>query len=146
MALLKTGSRGEFRNLLSAIKQAVLQKRRFVVFPKNKFKYYSLMKMLVRDGFILDFEERGEILLVYLKNSEFKQHGLSFGNYQSPFTNIRAIKRFQRRGIIKARDICYYTRVRGPFESFFISTDQGIIKNTDVAKKFSGGTPLFTIK
>lgn len=63
--LIKTGNHNEFRNLLAAIRLAMLNKREYIAFPKKKFKYKNIMLALSKHGFIGGYEERGEFLVIY---------------------------------------------------------------------------------
>jgi ribosomal protein S8 len=65
----KSLSKGEFRNLLSAVKLAVLSEKSYIMFPKKKYYYINLMSVLVAEGFIEGFEERGSYIIIYLKHT-----------------------------------------------------------------------------
>jgi len=69
MALIKTTFRGEFRNLLALLRLAVLDGRNLVTFSKKKYEYLYVMKTLQHEGFIESFEERGEFLIIRLKQT-----------------------------------------------------------------------------
>ena len=140
--ILKQNYGGEFRNLLSAIRLAMLDRRDYISFPKSKFKYTNLITSLVKEGFIESFEERGTLLVIYLKHT----YSLSYESEGSVFYSIKPLARLHRKNTVSGRKYCYLKRVKGAAESFYINTDRGILTNLEVSKIFTGGFPLFLIK
>ena len=67
--MIKSAARSEFRNLLAAVRLAVLADKANIIFPKKKYKYLELMSILVNEGFIEGFEERGVLLILHLKHT-----------------------------------------------------------------------------
>jgi hypothetical protein len=67
--LVKKGERSEFRNLIAALRVAMLDGKRLFAFAKNKYRYLSLISVLQKEGFIESFEERGDFLIVRLKQT-----------------------------------------------------------------------------
>jgi ribosomal protein S8 len=66
---IKKAHHGEFRNLLSSLRSAALDNRPYIAFPKKKFNYLFILKQLQGEGFIEGYENRGEILIVHLKQT-----------------------------------------------------------------------------
>ena len=58
---------GEFRHLLSVLRLAAKDGRSHIAFPKRKFKYVVLLSQLRDLGFVENFEHRGELLIINLK-------------------------------------------------------------------------------
>jgi ribosomal protein S8 len=67
--LIKKAYMGEFRHFLSILRLAVLDNRLFITFPKKKFNYLAILKQLQNQGFIESCEERGELIVVSLKQT-----------------------------------------------------------------------------
>ena len=67
--MIKKGARSEFRNLIAALRVTMLDGKRVFTFAKNKYRYVSLMRILQNEGFIESFEERGDFLVVRLKQT-----------------------------------------------------------------------------
>lgn len=65
--LIKKAFQGEFRYLLSILRLAVLDNRSYVIFQKKKFNYFNILATLRTEGFIESFEDRGEIIVIGLK-------------------------------------------------------------------------------
>jgi ribosomal protein S8 len=141
MALIKTAFRGEFRNLLAILRLAILDGRTLVTFAKKKYRYLFIMKTLKHEGFIESFEERGEFLLVRLKQA----YWTSCSRPASAFTEISSLVRLHRKDTMNARDLVKLQRLRGQAQTHFVSTDKGILVGSEAAKHHAGGIPLFRI-
>lgn len=135
-------SKGEFRNLLAIIRLAVLDERSLVTFSKKKYKYTQLLKILQMQGFIESYEERGEIIILKLKHTYWKNFSLPM----QAFSEISQLTRMRRKDTINSRDLYTLNRLKGQHESYFISSDKGILTGLEISKKFIGGIPLFQIK
>ena len=69
MQIIKKAYSGEFRYLLAVIKRAALKDQKIIIFPKRKFIYHKIMRLLYTEGFIQSYEERGEFLIIRLKQT-----------------------------------------------------------------------------
>jgi ribosomal protein S8 len=67
--LIINAYQGEFKHLLSILRLAVLDGRSYVTFPKKKFNYSSILRVLRTAGFIESYEDRKEIIIVGLKQT-----------------------------------------------------------------------------
>ena len=67
--LIKKAYQGEFKHLLSILRLAVLDNRSYVAFPKKKFNYTPILKLMHIEGFIESYEDREEIVIVNLKQT-----------------------------------------------------------------------------
>jgi len=66
---IKKAHHGEFKQVLAALRLATLDNRSFVAIPKKKLVYRSILGVLLRSGFIEGFEERGETIVINLKQT-----------------------------------------------------------------------------
>jgi ribosomal protein S8 len=69
MAVIKQAYQGEMRHLLSSIRRAITNNQKLILFPKKKHRYLHILELLHNDGFIQSFEERGEFLIIRLKQT-----------------------------------------------------------------------------
>lgn len=138
---MKTAFRGEFRNLLAMLRLAILDGRNLVTFSKKKHKYLAIMEVLQLEGFIESFEERGELLIIRLKQTYW-----ATSNRPTPaFSEVSALTRMHRKGTMNARDLTKIQRLKGQTQSYFVSTDKGILTGSEASKQHVGGIPLFRI-
>lgn len=138
--LIKKAYLGEFRHLLSIIRLANLDNRHYVAFSKRKYKYAALLGALVNLGFIESYEERNEIVVVYLKQVYWK----SFQTPVHPFTEIETASARLR----KDRNHKFIGKRQyreGHAVHAVLSTDRGLISAWDAISKKTGGSPLFRI-
>jgi ribosomal protein S8 len=142
MPLIKKTAHNEFRHFLSLIRIAMLDDRAVITFSKRKFIYESIMQALLAAGFIAGFEERGEFVIVRLKQTYWQ----SAYKPLLAFTEITRLKRIRRKNTISKQDVFKLQRLKGHSEHFFISTDQGIQTNFNSSRSQKGGIPLFRIK
>jgi len=140
MSTIKNSRYGEFTHLLAILRLAVLDNRQYVAFPKKKFNYLFILKNLQMCGFIDNWEERGEILVINLKQTYWKtlQHPLQ------AFSNIEKV-RLNRRMTATAKQFIKIQKLHGQAVYYSISTDAGIISGWDASSKKIGGLPLFKI-
>lgn len=139
--LVKQTSKEEIKKLITLIRQAVLNKRNWLVMPKQKYRYENILRILFDQGFIEGYEEMNDLLIIRLRQQYWK-------NPVSPITSIVAIKPFvrvRRKSTIEARDISKFQRLSGQTWDFIISTDKGIILEKDNKRNWCGGLPLFRI-
>ena len=69
MLIIKKAHKAEFLQLLTAVQLAMLDCRSYIALPKKKFNYVAVLLLLQANGFIEGFEERGEILVIRLKQT-----------------------------------------------------------------------------
>jgi ribosomal protein S8 len=67
--LIKHAQPNELRNLLSILQRACKNDRLFVTFTKKKYNYIIILKLLYEQGFIQSFEEKGNFLIIRLKQT-----------------------------------------------------------------------------
>lgn len=67
--LIKQAQKAELRNLLSLIQRANKNDRNILAVTKKKYNYLPILKLLYNSGFIQSFEDKGEFLLVRLKQT-----------------------------------------------------------------------------
>jgi len=67
--IIKKAYQGEFKHLLSILRLAILDNRAYVAFSKRKFNYLPILKYLCENGIIESCEQRGEIIIVNLKQT-----------------------------------------------------------------------------
>ena len=131
---------GEFRHLLSVLRLAAKDGRSYIAFPKRKFKYVALLNQLRDLGFVENFEHRGELLIINLKQVYWK----SFQNPVRAFEDIETLSgRLRhdrsRKGLAKSQ------LRQGHFVYAVVTTDRGVVGGFEAAAKKIGGLPLFKI-
>ena len=138
--LVKQASSSEIKKLITLIKQAILDNRNWLVMPKAKFRYEGILKLLINQGFIENYEESRDLLIIRLKQSYVKTwHALN------SVADIKPITRVRRKSSIEARDLAKAQRLEGQCWDFFASTDKGIMLEKEIRRYWRGGMPLFKI-
>ncbi len=67
--LIKKAYQGEFKHLISILRLAILDNRHYVAFPKKKFDYLGILRVLRNEGFIESYEDRKEIIIINLRQT-----------------------------------------------------------------------------
>ena len=111
------------------------------MFPKNKYYYINFMNVLVTEGFIEGFEERGNYLIVYLKHTHWQTPSVAL----KAFTEIKTFKRLHKKDMYNSRDIANLQRLNGHAQCFLVSTDNGVLTGSELTHRHLGGIPLFRI-
>jgi ribosomal protein S8 len=131
----------ELRYLLAAIKRASLDDRTLLTFPKTNFQYKVILKMLQDEGFIQSFQERGDYLLIQLRQTYWK----TFGRPTKALIDIKPIMRMRNSSTISARDLKHKQFLEGNQILYLVTTDQGILSGNSAAKQYIGGLPLVKV-
>jgi ribosomal protein S8 len=140
MIIIKKAYKAEFLQLLSVIRLATLSGRSYVAFSKKKFNYIKILLMLQYNGFIEGFEERGEMLIVKLRQTYFK-------SMQPPLKSIVTIEniRVGKRGAISAKKLSKLQKLQGQAPLILLTTNLGVISGLQGSACAVGGIPLFKI-
>ena len=64
---IKKAHHGELRQVLGALRLAILDNRSKAIIPKKKFVYSPILDLLCNGGFIEGYEERGELVIINLR-------------------------------------------------------------------------------
>jgi len=140
--LIKQAQKGELRHLISLIQSAIKSNRKLITFPKKKFKYLLILKILYEFGYIQNFEERGDFLIIRLKQ-------IFWQTEKRPTQSIHYINtyaRVTRRYSIKMRKIQKIQKNSGDSVLRIFTTDLGIATGHQALRQFCGGMPLILIK
>lgn len=138
--LIKKAYQGEFKHLLSILRLAVLDNRSYVAFPKNKFNYLAILKLLHSEGFIESYEDRKEILIINLKQTYWK----SFQLPVHAFSSLEKVH-ISKSSTATAKQLARLSVRQGQIPGVVISTDRGIAPLRSAVSKKIGGMPLFKI-
>jgi len=140
--LVKKAQKGELRHLVSMLQSAVKSNRKLVIFPKKKFKYLVILKILYEFGYIQSFEERGEFLIIRLKQAFWQTHNRPTQSIQYINTYARVTRRYS----IKMQKIQKIQKNSGDSVLRVFTTNFGIITGRQAIEQFCGGVPLILIK
>lgn len=136
--LIKKAYLGEFKHLLSILKLANLDNRSYVAFSKKKFKHLEIMKQIQDLGFIESFENRGEIMIINLKQTYWKSFALPL----HPFIALEDVNgRLRKNRSNKNIEMSQFRM--GQFVHTSLTTDAGIKSALEISHKKIGGLPLF---
>ena len=67
--MIKKAYLGEFRNLLSILRQASLNNRSCVIFRREVFKNTEMLNQLKAEGLIDNFQYRKNFLIIQMKQT-----------------------------------------------------------------------------
>ena len=138
--LIKKAYLGEFRHLLSILRLANLDNRCYVAFPKRKFKYVNIVKQLQDLGLIENFEERNEILIVHLKQAYWGSFAIPFKAFTDVESANSRLRKYRSAKAIEKNQL-----LQGRFVHTSITTDKGLLFDSEAARIKKGGLPLFQI-
>jgi len=138
--LIKKAYQGEFKHLLSILRLAVLDNRSYVAFPKKKFNYTPILKLLHTEGFVESYEDRKEIIIISLKQTYWK----SFQLPVHAFSSLEAV-RMNKSMTASSKQLAKQNMRQGQIPHVSVSTDCGIMSSREAASKKVGGLPLFKI-
>jgi len=138
--LIKKAYQGEFKHLLSILRLAMLDNRAYVAFPKKKFDYSPVLKLLHDEGFVESYEDRKEIVIINLKQMYWK----SFQSPVHPFSSLEGA-RINKRMTASSKQLLRQNLRQGQVPHLSISTDKGVMSSRSAASKKIGGIPLFYI-
>jgi ribosomal protein S8 len=77
--------------------------------PKRKFRYESLLKILVNHGYVESYEETFDLLVIKLRHHYLKR---SINPTQS-IQEILPVARVRRKNSLEARDLAKAQRLQG---------------------------------
>ncbi|SHK38162.1 30S ribosomal protein S8 [Thermocrinis minervae] len=122
-------------DMFSAIKNALMQKKDYVIVPSSKLKE-AILEILKKEGFIKDWERLEEerkgtqyMLKIHLKYLDPKKE-------VSPLTEIKKISKPGRRVYVPKHRIPYVRRGLG---IAILSTDAGVVTDHEARKLGKGG-------
>jgi small subunit ribosomal protein S8 len=116
-------------NMLTSIRNAMLNREAFVVVPFSKFKG-KILHALKDKKYIKDFEE--------LKQDNIKQFKITL-NYDNKKPTISHIKKVSKPGLRVYTD---YTNIPRPLQGIgtvILSTSSGVMSGSEARKKKIGG-------
>lgn len=140
MLTIKRAYKNEFKQLLSTIRLCILNNRHYVAFSKKKFNYSGILNQLQTEGLIENFEVRGDLIILGLKQTHWK----SFQNSMRAFTSIESI-RLNKWSTGSYKQITKLQNFGGKNVFLSVSTDRGIMTGIQASTKKIGGLPLFKI-
>ena len=138
--LIKKAYQGEFKHLLSIVRLAMLDNRSYVAFPKKKFNYTPILRLIQLEGFIESYEDRDEIVIINLKQTYWK-------SFQLPLHAFSALEkvRMNKKVTATSKQLTRQNLRQGQMPHISVSTDRGIISSREASNKKIGGMPLFKI-
>lgn len=122
-------------NLIISLKNAYNAKHSVVEFPYTKFSE-SILEVLRKEGFILDFDKKGK------KPKETLEISLKYENGVSALTDVQRVSKQSQRIYLGYKDI---KPVKNGYGVSIISTPDGIMSSKEAKKKKLGGEELFRI-